>query len=434
MRHAAIPAELFLLHRQRLQALLPPASVAIITNNDLLPRNADGLLPLVPSSDLFYLTGIEQEETILVLAPDAADETLRTLVFLRQPDPLTVTFDGEKLSAEQATRLSGITGVHWLSEFPVIVHKLLCEMELVYLNSNEHVRAVVEVETRAARFAADLMKRYPLHQYRRLARLLHELRVVKSPGEVALMRQACAITRMGFLRVLQEVRPGMNECEVEALYAYEFTRNRGFFAYNPIVASGLSACTLHYNRNDQLCRDGDLLLLDVASSYANYNADLTRTIPVNGRYTPRQRQVYDAVLRIQKALIARARPGTLWRDWQRAAEDLATSELAELGLISATARERDQAGRSPCKPYFMHGIGHPIGLDVHDVGHLKTPFAVGWALTVEPGFYIPEEGMGIRIEDIIVITEDGHTNLMDEIPKEADVIEELLARRAPSSP
>jgi Xaa-Pro aminopeptidase len=302
-------------------------------------------------------------------------------------------------------------------------------MEHVHLNSNEHVRAVIEVETRESRFITDLQRRYPLHHYCRLARLMHELRVVKTPGEVALMRQACAITRLGFMRVLSELSPGMNECDVEALYAYEFTRNRGFFAYNPIVASGMSACTLHYNRNDQVCRDGDLLLLDVAASYANYNADLTRTIPVNGRYTPRQRQVYDAVLRIQRTMIANAKPGVLWRDWQRAAEDLATNELAGLGLLKGTSLSRDSAGRSPCKPYFMHGVGHPIGLDVHDVGHLKTPFAVGWALTVEPGIYIPEEGMGIRIEDIIVITDEGQTNLMAETPKEPDEIEALLAQR-----
>jgi len=287
------------------------------------------------------------------------------------------------------------------------------------------------IETREARFVRELMARYPLHRYCRLARLMHSLRVIKSPEEVALMRQALAITRSGFLRVLSELHPGMNECEVEALYAYEFTRQRGFFAYNPIIASGLSACTLHYNRNDQPCRDGELLLLDVAASYANYNADLTRTIPVSGRFSARQRQVYDAVLRLQRALIAAARPGLLWRDWQRLAEDLACEALAGLGLLPTGQLARDRSGRSPCKRYFMHGVGHPIGLDVHDVGHLTQPFANGWAITVEPGFYIPEEGLGIRLEDIIVIADDAPINLMAEVPIEAEAIEQALARPRP---
>lgn len=429
MRHAPIPASLFTRHRQRLCEQLAPRSLAVVNSNDVLPRNADGSQPLVPSSDLFYLTGIEQEETVLVIAPDALDPKMRTMLFLRKADPDLVVVEGKKLTQREASEISGIAEVRWLSDLPMLLHKLMCEMEHVYLNSNEHLRAVIETETREARFVAELMRRFPLHHYNRLARVMHDLRMIKSAEELALMRQACDITRTGFLRVLQDLRPGMNECEVEALYAYEFTRNRGFFAYNPIIASGLSSCTLHYNRNDQVCADGDLLLLDVAASYANYNSDLTRTIPVNGRFTPRQRQVYDAVLRIQRQMMRNAVPGKLWRDWQMEAEDLTAAELVGLGLLPADQTKRDDQGRSPCKKYFMHGVGHPIGLDVHDVGHLTKPFAVGWTLTVEPGIYIPEERLAVRLENVITITANGQDDLMADIPIEADDIERLMAGR-----
>ena len=430
MRHSAIPSSFFTQHRQRLQAMLPPSSLVVVNTNDIPPTNSDGSRLLIPSSDLFYLTGIEQEETVLVMAPTALDEKNRTMLFVRKPDPNMIVVEGKKLDFKDASELSGISEVRWLDDLPMILHKLMCEMELVYLNSNEHPRAVIEVETREARFISEFMKRFPLHRYCRLAPLMHALRVLKDPAELALMRQACVITRDAFMSVLRDLRPGMNECEIEAIYAYEFTRKRAFFAYNAIVASGLNACTLHYNANDQTCKDGDLLLLDVAASYANYNSDLTRTIPVNGRFTPRQRQVYDAVLRIKKAMTKNAVPGKLWRDWQQESEDLCADELVGLGLLKKEDNKRDENGKSPCKKYYMHGGGHSIGLDVHDVSNLTKPFAVGWCLTVEPGIYIPEEGFAVRLEDVITITKDGHTNLMADIPIEADDIERLMAARS----
>lgn len=428
MRHAPISPIFFTSHRQRLAELLCPASLAVVNSNDILPRNADGTMLMAPSSDLFYLTGIEQEETVLVIAPDALDAKMRTVLFLRKADPELTVVEGSKLSLREASEISGIAEVRWLGDLPMFLHKLMCELEHVYLNSNEHLRASVEVETREARFVSNFMKRFPLHHYKRLARAMHDLRVIKSKEELALMRHACGITRTGFMRVLKELRPGTNECEVEAIYAYEFTRNRGFFAYNPIIASGLSGCTLHYNRNDQTCADGDLLLLDVAASYANYNSDSTRTIPVNGRYTTRQRQVYDAVLRVQRAMMKNAVPGKLWRDWQAESEDLVALELVGLGLLKPGEAKRDEHGRSPCKRHFMHGVGHAIGLDVHDVGHLTKPFAVGWTLTVEPGIYIPEERLAVRLETIITITGDGYVDLMADIPVEAEDIERAMAR------
>ncbi len=428
MRHQPIDASVFSQNRARLVGLLQRQAVAVVNANDILPTNADGSLLMQPNSDLFHLTGIEQEETILLLAPDAFDEKQREQLFIRQPNEHLKTWEGYKLSKEDATRISGIRQVKWLSEFPAEFHKLMCEAEHVYLNSNEHKRAVVEVETRDARFIRAVQERYPLHQYHRLARLMHRLRVTKSDAEIALIRQACELTGRGFRRLLGFVKPGVNECEVEAELAHEFIRARGKFAYNPIIASGANSCVLHYNTNDQECRKGDVLLLDVAAGYANYNSDLTRTIPVSGKFTRRQKQVYNAVLRTLRALIQAAVPGTLHRDWQKQAEALLTEECLALGLIKPAQVRKQDPDQPAVKKYFMHGLGHVIGLDVHDVGFMHEPFAPGWVLTVEPGLYIPEEGFGIRLENTIVVTKDGPTDLMQDIPLEADEIEELMAR------
>lgn len=298
MRHTPIEASLFVENRERLKKLLPKNSLAVVNNNDVLPTNADGSLPLVPSTDLFYLSGIEQEESILVLSPDAHDETLREILFLRESNELLKTWEGHKLTKDEGKQLSGIRTVKWLSEFPKVLHMLMCDAEQVFLNSNEHRRAVVETETREARFVAECQRKYPLHAYRRLAPLLHRLRVAKSPAELELLKTAIKITDDGFRRVLKFVKPDVTEFEIEAEFIHEYTRQRAKFAYTPIVASGVNSCVLHYIANDQTCRAGDLLLMDVAANYANYNADLTRTVPVDGRFTARQRAVYDAVLRV----------------------------------------------------------------------------------------------------------------------------------------
>ena len=297
-RYGSIPATLFVENRARLRKLLRPNSLAVVNANDVLPTNADGSLRLITNSDLFYLTGLEQEETILLLYPDAHDEKQRELLFIREARPELETWEGHKVTKEEAREISGIERVHWLSEFPRLFHRLMCECEHVYLNSNEHKRAVIEVETRESRFVADVLRRYPLHDYQRLARVMHPLRVVKSEVEVDLIRKASALTGKGFRRLLRFVKPGVNEMEVEAELAHEFIRGGGGFAYTPIIGSGLNACALHYIANCAECRKGDLLLLDVASSYANYNSDMTRTIPVSGKFSPRQKQVYNAVLRV----------------------------------------------------------------------------------------------------------------------------------------
>lgn len=431
MRHEPIDPQLFINNRDRLKRLLLPKSLAVVNANDLVPTNADGLLRPVPNSDLFYLTGVEQEESILLLFPQADDERQREILFLRETSDLIATWEGHKLTKEEAQRVTGIQRVEWLSDFPSLFHRLMCEAEHVYLNSNEHKRAEIVVETREARFVRSVQDRYPLHQYHRLARIMHQLRVVKSPQEIELLRQACQITKAGFERVARFVQPGVNECDVEAEFAHEFIRRRGAFAYSPIIASGANACVLHYLDNRQPCRNGELLLLDVGASYANYNSDLTRTIPVNGRFTRRQRQVYNAVLRVLRAQIAGLTPGKKPLQWQEESEELVAKECVDLGLL----RPRDlkvkvsDPMKKPVKKYYMHGCGHPLGLDVHDVGFTTEPFAPGWVMTVEPAIYVKEEGFAVRLENDVLITENGVVDLMADIPIETDEIEALMARR-----
>jgi Xaa-Pro aminopeptidase len=429
MRHLPINPDLFITNRNRLRALLPGGAMVIVNANDVLPTNADGSLPIVPNSDLFYLTGIEQEESILVLAPDAFDERHREILFVREPNEHLKTWEGHKLTKEEATKISGIKTVKWLSEFDGLFRQLMTDVEQVYLNSNEHARATVEVQTRDARFIRRCQEQYPLHQYHRLARLMPRQRVAKSEIEVELLKKAIDITDKGFRRVCRFVEPGVTEYEVEAEFAHEFVRSRGRFAYNPIIASGENACVLHYIANDQPCRKGELLLLDVAASYANYNADLTRTIPVSGRFSRRQKQVYNAVLRVMRQSIAGATVGKLHRDWQKEAQEMMNQELLQLGLLKPKDIRNQTADNPACRKYFMHGLGHPLGLDVHDLGYTREPFAPGWVLTVEPGIYIPEENLGVRLENDIILTENGQVDLMAHIPVETDEIEELMAKR-----
>lgn len=426
MRHQKIDSNLFVENRKRLTTLLDPDSLAVVNANDVLPTNADAVLLMQPNTDLFYLTGIEQEESILLLFPDAFDEKSREILFLREPNEHLKTWEGHKLSRKEASEISGIANVKWLSDFPGTFHSLMCDAQRVYLNSNEHKRATVEVQTREARFVRETTSRYPLHEYRRLARLMHSIRAAKSEAELELLQKAIAITDKGFRRVARFVKPGVTEYAVEAEFAHEFIKRRGKFAYNPIIASGANACILHYVANDQECKKGDLLLLDVAASYANYNADLTRTIPVSGKFTRRQRDVYNAVLRVMRASIAGATVGKLHRDWQKESQLMMNDELLSLGLIKRSDIRKAPPDVPASRKYFMHGLGHLLGLDVHDVGFMNEPFAPGWVLTVEPGIYIPQEGIGIRLENNIVVTDSGPVDLMADIPVDADAIEDLM--------
>ncbi len=428
MRYRPINPQLFIKNRERLKKLLLPNSLAVVNANDIPPTNADGTLALPTNSDLFYLTGIEQEQAVLLLYPHADDEKHREVLFLREPTPDLEIWEGHKLTKTEASKLSGIRQVEWLSELPRIFHRVMCECEHVYLNSNEHTRAAIEVESREARFVSETMRRYPLHDYQRLARLMHRLRAVKSELELSLIRSACDITERGFRRVLEFVRPGVHEFEIEAEFAHEFIRQRARFAYLPIIATGANACALHYITNSTPCRPGDLLLLDVAASYANYNADLTRTIPVDGVFTRRQRQVYDAVLRVLRASIKSLVPGKKIKDWRTEAEELIEKELVDLGLLTPREIKRQDPEQPMFKKYFMHGLGHPLGLDVHDVGFTNEPIQAGWVMTCEPAIYVREENFAVRLENDILVTATGPVDLMAHIPIEADEIEVCMKR------
>jgi Xaa-Pro aminopeptidase len=428
MRHKLIEPRLFVTNRQRLAALLPPNSLVVVNANDVPPTNADGTTALPANSDLFYLSGVEQEQSILVLFPDADDEKHREILFLRETSEELAIWEGHKLTKEEARAQTGIREVLWLSEFPRLLHRLMCECDHVYLNTNEHKRAVVEVESRDARFIADVRRKYPLHDYRRLAPLLHTLRAVKADVELELIREACRITEAGFRRVLKFTQPGVTETDIEAEFAHEFIRNRAKFAYLPIIASGPNACVLHYIENTATCRAGELLLLDVAASYANYNSDLTRTIPVSGKFTRRQKQVYQAVLRVLRQSTAGLQPGKTPKQWQKEAEQFIERELVNLGLLTMK-QIRNQSKESPAfRKYFMHGVGHPIGLDVHDVGITTKPMQAGWVMTVEPGIYIRKEGLAVRLENDVLLTDCGPVDLMADIPIEPEEIEALMAR------
>lgn len=428
MRYDKIDPELFVRNRARLAELLGPGAMVIVHANDIMPTNADGIMPFDQNRDLFYLSGVDQEETAVVLFPDAKDEKDREILFVRETSELLSIWEGDKLTKEQATEVSGIKHVHWSQSFNAHFHRLMPQVESVYLATNEHIRAQVIVETRNARFIKDCQARYPLHDYRRLAPVMDELRVIKDEVEITQLQKAIDITEAGFRRVLKYLKPGVGEWEVEAEYLHEFVRNRSRkFAYPPIIGSGKNACVLHYVENDAICQDGEMVLMDVGAEWANWNADMTRTVPVNGRFTDRQRDVYNAVLRVQRGSSDFLRPGVTAQEWRDHTIELMEVELIGLGLIDATAaKEQDPNNRHLVKKYYMHGVGHHLGLDVHDVGDLHAPVKEGMVFTVEPGIYIREENLGVRLEDDIVIGRDENVNLFKNIPIEADEIEEIM--------
>jgi len=401
--------------------------MVILHANDIYPTNADGTLPFKQNSDLFYLTGVDQEETILLLMPDARDPQEREILFVKETNEHLAIWEGQKVTKEQASAVSGIQRVEWSSTFEGFLHRCAPQVERIYLSTNEHLRANMVVETRNARFIKECQGSYPLHRYERLSPLLHRLRSLKDPEEIRLLQQACDITGAGFRRLLGFIRPGVGEWEIEAELLHEFVRrgSRGF-AYPPIIGAGKNACVLHYVNNDQRCQDGDLVLLDVAAEYAGWNADLTRTVPVNGRFSPRQRAVYDAVLRVFRGANELLRPGTQPAAYQQAVLEIMERELVGLGLFSARDAKAQGPGKPLVKQYFMHGTSHPLGLDVHDVSAPHEAFAAGMVVTIEPGIYIREEGLGIRLENDVLIGSEKNLDLMAGIPLEAEQIEALM--------
>lgn len=429
MKYTPLPKSLYQRNRAKFAAKMVKNAVAIFNANDILPTNADGTVKFRQNNDLFYLSGIDQEETILLLAPDCPNPAWREVLFLRETNAHIAVWEGHKYTKEEAHAASGIESIQWLSNFDSIFNSVVNLSERIYFNTNEHLRAGVAVETRDARFIKSCKEKYPLHALERAAPLMHALRGVKEPEEIQQLQTACDITEKGFRRVLSMLAPGVMEYEIEAEFIHEFVRNRSKgFAYEPIIASGPSACVLHYIENNKACLDGELLLLDVGAEYGNYNADMTRTIPVNGRYTKRQRQVYDAVLRVERQAASMLRPGVTIQDYHKEVGLVMQGELLGLGLIDQTDIKNQDPAWPAYKKYFMHGTSHHLGLDVHDVGTMHFPIAVGMVFTVEPGIYIPEEGFAVRIENDILVQETGYLDLMRNIPIEAEEIESLMNR------
>ncbi|MCF6312283.1 MAG: aminopeptidase P N-terminal domain-containing protein [Verrucomicrobiales bacterium] len=434
MRYPPIPAELFIENRSRLASAMQPNSIAVFNSADVPVLSADGSGRFVQNSDLFYLSGVDQEESVLLLFPDAKAAENREILFVKKTSELIAVWEGQKLDKEQAAQVSGIAHVEWLDELDHTLRALTQKARKIYLNYNEHGRASSPVETADDRFRKRCQSLYPTHQYLRPAPLLHQLRVIKSEVEISLIQQACDITEAGFRRVLTMLKPGTLEYEIEAEYAHEFLRvGSKDFAYQPIIASGERACVLHYLSNDQVCADGDMLLMDVGAEFANYNADMTRTAPVNGRFSSRQRAVYDAVHRTLRICIDELiKPGVKIKAYQLQAAQIIEHELLELGLldknvIAAEKLNRDiKETQKSYRQYFMHGVSHSLGLDVHDVTSLDPEFAENMVFTVEPGIYIREEGLGVRLENNIVIKESGNLDLMANIPINPDEIEDLM--------
>lgn len=428
MKYKRIDKELFVSNRNNFISKMEGSSLAVFNSNDIYPVSADSTMPFQQHRDIFYLSGVDQEESILVISPNSKNDAHKEVLFLKETNEHIAVWEGEKLTKESAFETSGIKTVYWLNQFDTIFKQMMCEVDSVYLNTNEHLRANTEVETREDRFIKKLKKDYLSHQVKRSAPIMHRIRSIKSPIEIELMKTACSITKMGVERLLKFVKPGVFEYEIEAELIHEFIRNRSKgFAYTPIVASGANACVLHYIENNSQCKDGEVILLDVGAEYANYASDLTRAIPVNGRFTSRQKAVYNSVLHVKKEAEKLLVPGTIMNEYHKEVGKLMEAELLKLKLIDSTDVKNQKADWPAYKKYFMHGTSHFIGLDTHDVGLWNEPIQAGMVFTCEPGIYIPEEKLGIRLEDDLVVKQNGAPlNLMGDIPIEADEIEDLM--------
>ncbi|KJS06373.1 MAG: X-Pro aminopeptidase [Flavobacteriales bacterium BRH_c54] len=428
MKYNPLNQQTFINNRKKVTEMMQPASMAIFNSNDIMPTNADGTMPFRQNNDLLYVSGIDQEESIVVLFPEANNPVHREILFVKETSELIAIWEGAKFTKEEATALSGIKTVFWTSQFEQVFHQLTTEATTIYLNQNEHLRAVNTVETRDDRFRKLCQTKYPLHQYERLAPIMRTVRAIKSAAEIEMIQHACNITEKGFRRVLDFVKPGVTEYEIQAEYMHEFLRNRSRgFAYEPIIASGYNACVLHYVENKATCKEGEVILMDVGAEYGNFASDMTRCIPVSGKFSNRQKDVYNSVLKVMKAATAMLVPGTKIDDYHKEVGKIMENELIYLGLLDKHDIAKQDPNNPAYKKYFMHGTSHHLGLDVHDVENRNRPLEAGMVLTVEPGIYIREEALGIRLENDVVVTNDGQPfDLMKNIPLEAEEIEDLM--------
>ena len=428
MRYTPISSSIYKKNRANFSNSLGSLGLAIFNSNDIYPISADSTLPFAQHRDIFYLTGIDQEETILLIFPEAKNTKHREILFIKETNDHIAVWEGEKLSKMQAKKISGIETVLWVSDFKNIFFQLTTQSELFYFNTNEHYRASVEIQTREDRFIEWAKKKYPAHSVAKSNPILQKLRSIKSAEEIDQIQIACNITEKGIRRLFSFIKPGVWEYEIEAELVNEFIKNRSKgFAYTPIIASGKNANVLHYTKNNNQCKSGELILLDVAAEYGNYSSDLTRTLPVSGKFNDRQKAVYNAVLNVKKEATKLLIPGAYWEEYHVEVGEIMTDELLKLGLIDKADIQNQEPESPAYKKYFMHGTSHHIGLDTHDYGLLSDPFKSNMIFTVEPGIYIPEEGFGIRLEDDVVVQKDGEPkNLMGEIPIEIDEIEDLM--------
>ena len=427
MKYTSIDSQLFIENRKKFAAQLPPNSMAILFASDEMPRSADQAFVFRQNPDLFWLTGIDQEKTILIIYPDCPNPIYREALFLRKTNEIIAVWEGHKYTKEEAKAASGIDKINWTESFEEVLPSLMAYCEHVYLNLNENDRAANEVPYKDVRFANELKYKFPAHSIKRLGPIMSKLRSVKHATEIELIQRACNITRDAFIRVCKFMKPGVMEYEVEAEIIHEFIRQRATgHAYTPIIASGYNACVLHYIENNRVCNDGDLVLMDFGTEYANYAADLTRTIPANGKFTQRQKDVYNAVLRVMKQAKTMLKPGAILADYNKEVGNIMETELIGLGLLNKDDVAKQDKENPLYKKYYMHGASHFLGIDVHDIGDRYAPMQIGNVFTCEPGIYIPEEKLGIRIENDILITENGIVDLMQDIPIEIEEIEELM--------
>ena len=428
MKYHQIDRDLFVKNRAKFTSQMKPNSVAIFNSNDIYPVSADSTLPFAQHRDILYLSGVDQEESILLLFPDAPYDNLKEILFLKETNEHIAIWEGEKLTKDRAFEVSGIKTVIWLQDFHKTLKEIMAYSETIYINTNEHYRAAIDTETREARFVKWWKENYPAHKVEKSNTILQRIRSIKESEELDLIQTACDITEKGFRRILNFVKPAVMEYEIEAEFAHEFLRNRSKgFAYTPIIASGNNANVLHYIENNQQCKAGDLILLDVGAEYANYSSDMTRMVPVSGKFSARQREVYNAVLNVKNEATKMLIPGTLWKQYHVEVGKIMTSELLGLGLIDKADVQNENPEWPAYKKYFMHGTSHHMGLDTHDYGKLTEPMQANMVFTVEPGIYIPAEGLGIRLEDDVVIQKTGEPfNLMRNIPIEIEEIETLM--------
>ena len=428
MKYHQIDRNLYIKNRAKFTSQMKPNSVAVFNSNDIYPVSADSTLPFAQHRDILYLSGVDQEESILLLFPDAPYENLKEIVFLKETNEHIAIWEGEKLTKDRAFEVSGIKTVIWLQDFHKTLKEVMTYADTIYINTNEHYRAVIETETREARFVNWWKSNYPAHKVEKSNPILQRIRSIKESEEIDLIQTACNIAEKGYRRVLNFVKPNVMEYEIEAEFAHEFLRNRSKgFAYTPIIASGNNANVLHYIENNQQCKAGDLILLDVGAEYANYSSDMTRMVPVSGRFSERQKEVYNAVLRVKNEATKMLVPGTFWKQYHVEVGKIMTSELLGLGLIDKADVQNENPDWPAYKKYFMHGTSHHMGLDTHDYGLLHEEMTANMVFTVEPGIFIPAEGFGIRIEDDMVIQEKGAAfNLMRNIPIEVEEIESIM--------